>query len=108
LTARSTNVNCGIEGAKIGRSAGRMALLPYICRTRRQAVRRAVQTYAPLPAQLTFAGGAPTYGRRAFSIRTTKATATTMIVAPTSVIGVTTSSRIRKPSTIATTGFTYA
>jgi hypothetical protein len=46
------------------------------------------------------------YGRLAFSIRTTSATATTMIAAPTSVTGVTTSSRIAKPSTIATTGFT--
>ena len=46
--------------------------------------------------------------RRAFSIRTTSATDTTMIAAPTIVIGVTTSSRISQPSRIATTGFTYA
>ena len=48
----------------------------------------------------------PGHGRRALSIRVTSATETTMIAAPTSVTGVTISSRIRKPSTIATTGFT--
>ena len=40
--------------------------------------------------------------------RTTSATDTTMIAAPTSVTGVITSSRTSHPSTIATTGLTYA
>ena len=53
---------------------------------------------------LTTAAAAETHR----SLRTASATEATMIAAPASVTGATTSSRISQPSTIATTGFTYA
>ena len=48
------------------------------------------------------------YDRRGASLRTTSATAATITAAPATVTGVITSPSTSQPSTIATTGFTYA